>query len=594
MADTPIGALLIRVGADIGGLIDGFDKADRAVGKFTDKVDKRLIQPLAKVTAAAAAAGVALVSLTKNAADTVDQIGKMSQKVGVAVEGLSGLAYAAKLNNVELEGLGAGLRNLSKFMVENKITGVGVEEQLLRIADSFAEAADDETKTTMAMKYFGKAGADLIPMLNEGRRGIEELRKEASRLGLVFSDESAKKAAEFNDNLTRLEQSVKGLQIQIAGPLVQALNEAAKAMLDAQRNGDSMFQTLITGWRTLVTGNDAHKWNVELTKLVSKLHDLKNERDALAQSGEGLTGSGEFDTGGRALHEIDAAIAELEAKIKAHKAIKDIVAPEKSGAEGGGAAGPKKKLAIDGMDDAAIDEVVAAGKEAMKREQEIFEIKHKVREEEDNRELEQIAKQNEEKAKLREEGVRQDLENQQFMLDESDRIRREDFLAQKAKAADEKALNAERVRGAQGFLGNMASLMNTSSRKTFEFGKVAAMAEGGVKATLATLEAYEWGTKLGGPWLGAAFATAAAAAGLNMLNNIRQQTFGGGGGSPTPVGQGASGVGAAPQQQQSSRGPDTVIRLQGGEVFSRRQVRDLGRQLEEDSRDGGRIFFVEE
>lgn len=174
----------MKVGADLSDFVDGFNKADKAVDKFTRQLDRRVSEPLAKISAAAAAAGAAVFAFTKGAADLVDELGKLSQKVGVSVEGLSGLKHAADLSDVSLEQLGTGLKQLSKFMVENQIQGVGVEEQLLRIADEFARTADNENKTTAAMKYFGKAGADLIPLLNQGRAGIEELRKEAEKLGI--------------------------------------------------------------------------------------------------------------------------------------------------------------------------------------------------------------------------------------------------------------------------------------------------------------------------------------------------------------------------------------------------------------------------
>src|SRR5687767_2550289 len=118
MADgTPIGALAVRITTDLGDFIDGFNRADKATEKFTRQLDKRVTQPLAQVTAAATAAGAAIFAFAKGAADVVDELGKLSQKVGVSIEGLSGLKYAADLNNVSLDNLGQGLKQLSKFMV---------------------------------------------------------------------------------------------------------------------------------------------------------------------------------------------------------------------------------------------------------------------------------------------------------------------------------------------------------------------------------------------------------------------------------------------------------------------------------------------
>lgn len=582
-----IGALLVRIGADAGDFFTMVGRTDKELEKLGRKVDKHTKEWL-KFGAAAAAAGTAVVAFAKQASDVVDELGKMSQKVGVSVESLSALKHAAALSDVSLDQLGTGLKQLSKFMIENNVQGVSVEEQLLRIAEEFGRTNDGAAKTAAAMKYFGKSGADLIPLLNQGRTGIEEMRKEAERLGLVFSAEAAKKAEEFNDNLTRLQGAVQGLSIELAGPLVEALNKVSKSMLDASKNGGTFFQAIVEGFRNLVTGDDLHKWNVEMDEAANRLGTAQNNVSRLSSIGGWAAAKGLA----KAREEVLAA----EADIKRLLAIKPVMLG-------------KDPEDVSGMDHPSTARIFAgdpvvpgadddAKKEAEKREQEIRDILHKVRTDDDARELGQIALQNEERAKLNEEGWRQELEGQDAAREESDRIRRENFFAEKADAERRKALLRERVSATAGALGNLASLMNTSSRKTFEIGKVAAIAEGGVRTALATVEAYEFGMKIGGPWTAAAFAAAAAAAGINYINNIRAQTFGGGGGAPTPAGQGASGV-AAPTASTAEggsggrRGPDTIIHLHG-ETFGRKQLRDLLEQINEENRDGGRIVLAGE
>ena len=49
------------------------------------------------------------------------------------------------------------------------------EEVFLDVADKFSKMEDGAGKTTLAIKLFGKSGADLIPLLNQ------EPRRQASR-----------------------------------------------------------------------------------------------------------------------------------------------------------------------------------------------------------------------------------------------------------------------------------------------------------------------------------------------------------------------------------------------------------------------------
>jgi hypothetical protein len=89
--------------------------------------------------------------------------------------------------------------------------------------------------------------------------------------------------------------------------------------------------------------------------------------------------------------------------------------------------------------------------------------------------------------------------------------------------------------------------MNSQSRKAFELGKVASIANAVIKGYEAAVSSYAFGAKIGGPYLGAAFAAASILATANLINNIRSQHFGGGGGgggalggAPVSTGQGGS------------------------------------------------------
>lgn len=146
-------------------------------------------------------------------------------------------------------------------------------------------------------------------------------------------------------------------------------------------------------------------------------------------------------------------------------------------------------------------------------------------------------------------------------------------------AAIRKAQDAAEAQGRMTFLNNLAGLMNTQSRKVFEIGKIGAIAQAGYKGALAVMDAWEAGMSTGGPWapvIAAGYAAAAGLNALNLINNIKSQTFGGSaGGVPVSPGQGSSGVlggglgsGApsfAERDQQSSQIGVTVI-VQGNIV----------------------------
>lgn len=184
--------------------------------------------------------------LMKGAIDAADELNKLSQKTGVAVADLSALKYAADLSGVSSESLGKGLKSLNENLVKAhdatskqaqlfRALGVdvtqGPSKAIDQLAGAFASLQDGEVKTTLATQLFGKAGMDMIPMLNQGAEGLRKMKEEAQRLGLVMTDETAKAAEQFNDNMRAVKAAAEGaaqVMFTEAAPSFLRVSEAMK------------------------------------------------------------------------------------------------------------------------------------------------------------------------------------------------------------------------------------------------------------------------------------------------------------------------------------------------------------------------------
>jgi hypothetical protein len=199
------------------------------------------------------------------------------KKIGVSVEALSGLKFAADLSGVSFENLQVGLAKLSvnidKFNTGTK-TAVetfnrlqldpsrftSTEETLSAIADRFAELPDGATKTALAIEVFGKSGRDLIPLLNQGSAGIKSLTDEAAKLGLVIDTNTARAAEKFNDDLKRLTSVATGFRNQVAVELLPVLTDLADAFATVTKEtinlrsqgGESVGGDIAVGFARLV------------------------------------------------------------------------------------------------------------------------------------------------------------------------------------------------------------------------------------------------------------------------------------------------------------------------------------------------------
>jgi len=277
VASRSLGTLTLDLVARIGGFTRGLDAAERETAKRTAAISKGFQRMGGFVTAAVVATASALAYMVKQTIDAADEIAKTSQAIGVNAQEFQALSYAADLAGVNNEKLEQNLRILArtlndanKGLKEQKaaFAALGIEvtdsEGNLRdsisvlkdISDVFSTTADGAGKTALAMKLFGKSGADMIPLLNSGRDAIEKLEQQARDLGLVMSDETLRGAEEFNDSLTTLKAVSTGIARQISAEMLPSLNEMTGLMVDVATNTQFAARAadlLSVAWKSLAT-----------------------------------------------------------------------------------------------------------------------------------------------------------------------------------------------------------------------------------------------------------------------------------------------------------------------------------------------------
>ena len=180
-------------------------------------------------------------------ADMGSDMKDMSERTGVAVEALSELRYAAEQSGSGAEDLEKGLRTMSRNIVEAArgskearkgfarlgltiadLAGLSPDQQFELIADRLAAVQNPINRATIALEIFGKTGANLLPLLMTGANGIQELRREANRLGLTMSTADAEAAEAFGDALSTLWRSLKQVTFMVGAALAPTLKDIAE------------------------------------------------------------------------------------------------------------------------------------------------------------------------------------------------------------------------------------------------------------------------------------------------------------------------------------------------------------------------------
>jgi len=192
-------------------------------------------------------------AMVKQALGAADAMGKLSQKTGVSTEALSVLSIAAKTADVSFEQISGGLVQFNKTMGDldrgskeageavrllfgnsKALEGLNTEQRLLKVVDAIGRMESGYEKTRAAQDFFGKSGAELIPLMDDlAEGGFDRAAEKARKLGLVVGDELVEAAQKANDSIMDLKLAAEGAATQFAAGMAPAVADVSKALLDA-------------------------------------------------------------------------------------------------------------------------------------------------------------------------------------------------------------------------------------------------------------------------------------------------------------------------------------------------------------------------
>ena len=185
-----------------------------------------------------------LVFAAIKTAKSLDELRKAAQRVGLDVERFQEFAFAAsQLGSVDLRqftvSMEAFTRRLADAQVEtgegvqafrllfgslNAIKNIRPEEALLRTADAFRGLQTEGRGAAIAADLFTRRGLRMTQFLQAGRKGIEDMAKEARRLGIIFDKDLAAQGTKTVDALDRLSR-VMSVNLQRAVSIILPLIE---------------------------------------------------------------------------------------------------------------------------------------------------------------------------------------------------------------------------------------------------------------------------------------------------------------------------------------------------------------------------------
>lgn len=242
------GQAFVEIFADDSKLARGLKQAQARLKTFADGV-KAAGTPMLKF---GAMLGGPIIAAAKSFAEAGEGLNTMSKRTGVTVEALSELKYAASQSDVSMEAFETGIKKMQKALGEaqqgsagatqalaqlgltvSDLQGKAPEQQFKMLASQLAQVEDPSRRAALAMELFGKSGTDLLPLMEKGGAGIEELQKEARRLGLTMTTESAQSADDFSKAMKEMWASISSATKSVGAAVAPVLKDVAKWIGDA-------------------------------------------------------------------------------------------------------------------------------------------------------------------------------------------------------------------------------------------------------------------------------------------------------------------------------------------------------------------------
>ncbi|MDD9922334.1 MAG: hypothetical protein OXQ92_08680 [Boseongicola sp.] len=241
-------------------------KASRGLSNLTDRAKTLRIgmSTLGGALAGVAAAG-GLATLINRSISAADVIGKTADKIGVGVEALQELRYAAQLAGVEQRTMDMALQRFTRRVAEaakgtgeakQALSQMGIalkdqhgnirrsEDLLNDVAEAFKRTSDPAERLRLAFKLFDSEGVAMVNMLVGGAEALEATRRHARDLGIVLEEDLVRNAEKARDQLDTLGKVVSANLTRAMLDLAPAIADVSSGLSDLAADAGVAYEQI--------------------------------------------------------------------------------------------------------------------------------------------------------------------------------------------------------------------------------------------------------------------------------------------------------------------------------------------------------------
>jgi hypothetical protein len=221
-----------------------------------------------------------IVAFAKETIHAADEIKKLSAELGLSIDKVAGLKFAADKANIG-DSLEQGMRKFAMGFREAQVQGSemahlfedlgvdvshGMDKAFDQVADQLGQMQDGVNKTGLAQELFGVRQARFVNLFSQGAAGIKKDAMELAKVTGMSYDEAAKKSEEFKEATVTLTYAFRGMAMSVLNellpPIVEFINWVSQTAVPAIKE---FFGEVATGF-TEAGGLDVWEQFVDLLK----------------------------------------------------------------------------------------------------------------------------------------------------------------------------------------------------------------------------------------------------------------------------------------------------------------------------------------
>jgi TP901 family phage tail tape measure protein len=224
-----------------------FSRGMDGVGKKVQTIARDMSKFGAIAAGAIAGVGAGLLKLANDAAGPLDGIGKAADRIGITVEQVQRLGFAAEQSGSSQAEMTGALETMTARLAEAArgsgraktvldaygISATNAQGKVKDANEFFLELADhmqtmsEAESLDLAQKLGLSRG--LVTMLRSGRDAIEADGELAEKAGFIFGRNATDNAEAFNNSFNTLKRSIEGIKttigVSLLGPMTAVIDK---------------------------------------------------------------------------------------------------------------------------------------------------------------------------------------------------------------------------------------------------------------------------------------------------------------------------------------------------------------------------------